>query len=101
MKSLVYLLVSLLLSGAVLSQTPTGHDHVACPRCAWRARSGGRVVDVKSADELHRAVAQARPGDTILLADGRYALQRVVEIVTPNVTLRSRSGRAARSSARW
>ena len=92
MKSILYPLVSLLLSGALLSQAATGHEHAPCPRCGWRAASGGRLVQVKSADDLHRAVAQARPGDTILLADGRYALQRVLEIATPNVTLRSRSG---------
>ena len=81
-----------LLSVLLIAPAPQTPEHTACPRCRWQAPSGGRIVDVRSVEELHRAVAQAKPGDTILLADGQYALQRMIEIATPNVTVRSHSG---------
>jgi hypothetical protein len=62
-----------------------------CPRCGWKPRAGP-VVEVRTVDEFHRAVDRARPGDTILLADGRYALRRMVDVAVPNVTIRGRSG---------
>ena len=84
---------SVLLLAAALTQARQDHDHpTACPRCAWRLPAATRTVPVADVAELHRAVAQARPGDAILLADGRYALQRGLEIAVPGVTLRSRSG---------
>jgi len=68
------------------------HDHLTCPRCGWRPPEATRTVSVSTVAELHRAVAEARAGDTILVADGRYALLRSLEIATPGVTLRSQSG---------
>jgi hypothetical protein len=76
---------------AVVSGT-TQDDHLTCPRCQWRPPEATRTVSVSTVAELYRAVEEARAGDTILLADGRYALQRSLEISTPGVTLRSQRG---------
>ena len=46
----------------------------------------------RAAAELEQAVGSARPGDTILLADGTYGLRRSIDIATARVTLRGRSG---------
>jgi hypothetical protein len=51
---------------------------------------------VQSLSELERAVRGAREGDEILLADGRYSLQRTIQLTVPNVTLRGQSGDPAR-----
>ena len=85
-----------LLMTAMLVHARQEHEQdragTPCPRCAWRPPAATRTVDVDDVGALQRAVAEARPGDTILLADGRYPLQRMLEIAVPNVTLRSRSG---------
>ncbi|MBN1581225.1 MAG: right-handed parallel beta-helix repeat-containing protein [Anaerolineae bacterium] len=53
----------------------------------------GNIVNVSSASGLVNAVNNASPGDTILIADGTYALDGAyLRITTPNVTLRSASG---------
>src|SRR5688572_987617 len=77
---------------AMLTHASQDQNHAGCPRCRWQAPDATRVVPVATVGELHLAVAAAQPGDTILLADGRYALQRGLEIGVPGVTLRSQSG---------
>lgn len=52
----------------------------------------GEVIRVSTVDELFAAVARVRPGGTILVADGLYAMPRRLEIQTDNVTLRGASG---------
>lgn len=44
-------------------------------------------------EELFAATQRARPGDSILIADGRYVLPRRLEIKADGVTLRGASGR--------
>lgn len=51
----------------------------------------GKVVRVATADELRKAVASARPGTTILLADGKYAVNRL-RIRQDRLALRGASG---------
>lgn len=62
-----------------------------CRRCGWKP-PGGPTVTVSTVAELERAVASVRPGDTILLANGSYALRRMIDIRTADVTLRGKSG---------
>lgn len=50
------------------------------------------VVEVSTVDELIRAVEHAKPGQTILVADGHYLLPRYIEIRADRVTLRGASG---------
>jgi len=57
----------------------------------------GPTVEVSDADGLIRALADARPGQTILLADGLYRMPHYVEIRADNVTLRSASGHRERA----
>ena len=53
----------------------------------------GRTVTVNSVDALVSAVDNAVTGDTILIADGVYALNgRYLRIDTPSVTIRALSG---------
>lgn len=51
------------------------------------------VVDVRG---LIRALKQATPGQTILLADGHYMMPHYVQITADNVTLRGASGHRER-----
>ena len=52
----------------------------------------GVMVHVTTVEELLHAIDVARPGQTILLADGHYMLPRYVEIQTDSLTLRGASG---------
>jgi hypothetical protein len=68
------------------------------PRRAWfpkarrREPPSGAVVPVATVEDLLHAVEVARPGQTILLADGHYMLPRYLEIRTDSLTLRGASG---------
>jgi hypothetical protein len=87
----------LAVAGIAQSGPPaTDQSPVPCPRCGWQPPAATRTVVVQTVGELERAVATAREGDEILLADGRYSLQRTIEIGVPHVTLRGRSGDATR-----
>lgn len=52
----------------------------------------GEVIRVTSVEELFSSVEQAKPGVTILIADGHYMMPRYLEIHADNVTLRGESG---------
>jgi len=56
----------------------------------------GNVVEVSTVEGLVRAVEQARPGQTILVAEGHYLMPRYIEIRADRVTLRGASGRRER-----
>jgi hypothetical protein len=53
-------------------------------------------VSVKSVTELERALANIRSGTTILLRDGEYRLERMLDITATDVVIRSASGMADR-----
>ena len=55
-------------------------------------RLEGEVIRVATLDELDAAVARAKPGGTVLLADGHYWLPRCLRLRTDRVTLRGESG---------
>jgi len=55
--------------------------------------AAGDVIEVSTVEGLVQAVEQARPGETILVAEGHYLMPRYVEIHTDRVTLRGASGR--------
>lgn len=80
------LLAAFWLGAAVVQQPALAR----CPETVPATR--GRVVNVASTDALERAIRDARPGDSIVIADGDYTLQRTLEVVTPGVVIRSRSG---------
>lgn len=59
-----------------------------CPRCGLRTPEAGTTVVVATVDRLFAAVAEARPGTTILLRAGTYRLNRMLDIAVPDVTIR-------------
>jgi Right handed beta helix region len=63
------------------------------PALAYRT---GPTVEVSDAQGLIEALADAKPGQTILLVDGIYRMPHYVEIRADNVTLRSASGQRER-----
>ena len=77
-------------------EAPPGGAPEPCPRCGWQPPAARRTVEVRTAGELDRAVRGAREGDEIVLADGRYSLQRGLEVSAPHVTIRGRSGDRSR-----
>lgn len=66
------------------------------PKAPALARAKGATVEVSDAAGLIRAIEEARPGETILLADGHYMMPRYVRIAADNVTLRGASGHRER-----
>jgi hypothetical protein len=60
--------------------------------CGWSPPVTKRTVSVRRADELVRAAASVGPGTTILLEDGTYQLNQMVDLPVAGTVLRSRSG---------
>jgi hypothetical protein len=87
----------LVLSLSSLTEAfPTPPTQDWFPKAPVLASSQGDVVTASTVDELIRAVEQARPGQTILVAEGHYLMPRYVEIHADRVTLRGASGRRER-----
>jgi hypothetical protein len=89
-------LIACLLAAALAGQTAAALDNADLPRVAPREvpllpmPQQGRRVEVRTADELARAVATAREGDVILLADGTYRVSRPLYLdKVKNVSIRS------------
>ena len=62
------------------------------PKASALPGSSGKVIHVKTVDELFQASIDVEPGGSILLADGHYRMPRYFAITTDNVTLRGESG---------
>ena len=86
----------MVLVTAVALASPAASRQTGCPRCGWKPPEAARTVVVRTVDELERAVETAGPRLTILVADGRYALRRMVHFAAPGVTLRGQSGNPSR-----
>jgi hypothetical protein len=65
--------------------------------CGPLAAARGRTIRVRpaQASELPGIVSRAPRGATIVLADGTYRLRSTLDVSTPGLTIRSRSGRPA------
>ena len=63
--------------------------------CAWQPPATKSTVRVRSIDELRRALAQARPGTTVLIERGNYRLDQTIYLQTPDVVLRGATGNQA------
>jgi len=97
------ILLSFLISSFVLT---TGNSGIAdnksdnsnlteqewFPKAPALPQASGQTILVSNVQELIRAISQAKPGQTILIKDGRYMMPRYVQISADNVTLRSSSG---------
>jgi hypothetical protein len=85
-----------------LAQAGDLQGHLNPPAQSWFPHAPplpvpqGSIVKVSTVDELMKAIDEARPGRTILVADGHYFMPRYVEIHADNVTLRGASGNRAR-----
>ena len=62
------------------------------PRCVWTPPQTSITRTAGNMGELRRLVAEAKPGTTILLEDGEYRLDRMLDITTDRVVIRGRSG---------
>lgn len=75
---------------------PTPPEQSWFPQAPSLPNPTGGVARVSSVEELVAATEHARPGETILVAEGFYALAQPLEIKTDRVTLRGASGRRER-----
>jgi Right handed beta helix region len=96
--SVFMLALALLATGA--APDALSNLQAACARCAWRPPASRKPKVVRNVGGLVRAIAEAKPGQTILLADGEYRLESMLEINVPNVTLRGQSGLTDRVTLR-
>ncbi len=87
--SIVGLCCLLVIQAAALAAPPQAEWF---PQAKPLPAAEGQVIRVANVEELFQAAQDIRPGGTILLADGRYAMPRYFEIATDNVALRSASG---------
>ncbi len=87
------------LTCTLMFATPTRSDpphQPWYPQAPPLAPASGEVIRVETAAQLFAAAEQVRPGGTILLADGIYAMPRYFELHTNGVTLRSERGQRDR-----
>ncbi|HCO92345.1 MAG TPA: hypothetical protein DIU00_00065 [Phycisphaerales bacterium] len=91
---LILLLFSLPVSAGSHGRNPP--EQLWFPKAPALPRSEGPAVEVSDVPGLIEALRQAKPGQTILMADGHYMVSRYVKISANNVTLRSASGRRER-----
>jgi len=72
------------------------------PEFSWRVRPAplpqpsGNVIRVQTTDELFRAVANAAPKTTVLLADGVYSMPRCLVVRSDGLVLRGESQNRSR-----
>jgi hypothetical protein len=83
----------LLASSASVLNPP---DQSWFPRAPALPPAEGPSIVVSDVESLIDALREAKPGQTILLADGHYMMPRYVQISTDNVTLRGASGHRER-----
>ena len=98
-----FLTAALLWTAAVcLSAGAQGKPNapVPCPRCGWTPPATSAVQSVRSAADLYRVVASVKPNTTVLLVDGIYTLDRMLDIVVPGTVVRSASGDPAKVTIR-
>jgi hypothetical protein len=87
-----------LLTFALVAFAIVAPATAAPPEQPWFAKAPplpkpvGPVTEVATVEELLDAAENARPGETILIADGRYKLPAVLALATDRLTLRSHSG---------
>lgn len=63
-----------------------------CKRCGWAPPEAKVIRTASSVAELRKLVDQASPGTTILLEDGKYVLDRMLDISRSDIVLCGKSG---------
>jgi hypothetical protein len=66
------------------------------PKATLLPKPAGAVVRVTNVEELFKAADEAKPGVTILVADGIYRMPTYLDLHTDNITLRGESGDRSR-----
>jgi hypothetical protein len=66
------------------------------PKAPALPHAEGPTIEVSDVQGLVKAVTEAEPGQTILVADGHYMMPHYIQIAADNVTLRGASGRRER-----
>lgn len=61
-----------------------------CPRCGWSPPKPAATLTVGPEANLYQKISRAKPGTTILLEDGVYRLSGALQILAPDLTLRSK-----------
>jgi hypothetical protein len=82
----------MLARAAVAGEAARMPDFSWVPKAPPLPPPSGEVIRASTVDELFAAAEKVKPGGTILLADGRYAMPRYFELHTDRVTLRGASG---------
>lgn len=93
---LINLAIVVWMAGSSAAQPGAPPSQPWFPKAPPLPPATGQVIRVRTVEELFRAADQVRPGGTILLADGFYAMPRYFELRTDNVTLRGESGQRDR-----
>jgi len=88
--------IALFAPAAGRGADPNPPDLPWFPKAPTYPAPRGVVVRVGKVEDLFLAVQDAKPGTTILIAEGIYRLPRYLEIRTDGVTLRGATGRRER-----
>jgi hypothetical protein len=80
----------------LLAAFPSPSNAEPCRRCNWSHPETEATLTVGSLAELREVLGRARPGTTILLDDGVYLLDRMLDLPVPDLVLRGKSGDRSR-----
>ncbi len=75
--------------GGLLAPSATADP---CPRCGWSPPETSVTVSVRPNQDLYQILSRAQPSTTILLEDGVYRLGGALQVLSPDIVLRGRSG---------
>ncbi|HVR72833.1 MAG TPA: choice-of-anchor Q domain-containing protein [Planctomycetota bacterium] len=75
-------------SARLESATPSAR----CKRCGWAPPETKMTHTASSVEELRKLLGQASPDTTILLEDGKYVLDRMLDIARSDIVLCGKSG---------
>lgn len=71
-----------------------------CARCGWSPPQATDVIPARPGERLDRLARSLKPGGTLLLEDGEYILDAMVDLTARGVVLRGKSGDAAKVKLR-
>jgi len=88
-----FFIAAILIAASMARANEVDASSVASDTCLPLSAPSGNIVNVSTVNALVDAINSANPGDTILVADGNYALNGAyLQMDTSNVTVRSASG---------
>src|SRR3954449_11372833 len=93
-------LAALLFGWPLISAPLYSAPAASCSRCGWSPPRTRFTQTVRPGSDLIRIIRLAQPDTSILLEDGVYSLDGTLQILTPGVVLRGKSGDRSRVSLR-